>query len=79
MLSDSQTWLWATAFPGELKTSSPSAPFGSGPRKLYFWTLPGESAVQTGFVASGMDSRGEKNTQARKISKWQGSFGAWTL
>lgn len=35
--------------------------------------------VQTGFVASGMDSRGENNTQVRKVSKWQGRFGAWTL
>lgn len=31
---------------------------GSGPRK---WTLRGESAVRPGLVASGMDSKSEKN------------------
>lgn len=55
---------WATEFPGKLKQKHfPLGPqaaeiwFGSGPRKLSFWTLPGASAVEPDLVTSVIDSR----------------------
>lgn len=57
---------WSTEFSGELKQKQKHFPlgpqaaeiqFGSGPRKLSFWTLPGASAVEPDLVTPVIDSR----------------------